>query len=314
MAGGRSDRGSGQEAGGRRQAGEGRAGGRRQVGQGADRNGQGAGGEANGPRKAGHPSLGVTILQGGCHFLRPMTRSRAAPQADSYRGAAIFCEGGRTTGVGGGQGGGEGWAGGRRQAGEGRTGGRRWVGQGTDRDRTGSGRGSEWGRGSRLSQPGSYYVRNKSLRLPVLACRKGLYKERMRTGPWPWARNFYFPPASPTAMKALSAQPRAWNQHPMRFGSIRGCLAGITVVWLLALASPVLADDTWDGGDGADWWGWNNNWVDNWAPSPAQDLTLTFAGTTRTTPKVGEDVNWPDGSDMNGASFRRGVVEKSWKN
>ncbi len=54
------------------------------------------------------------------------------------------------------------------------------------------------------------------------------------------------------------------------------------VALVFSSVQPGLGQDneTWDGGDSADYWNWNNNWADNTAPN-GNDI-LNFAGSTRT--------------------------------
>jgi fibronectin-binding autotransporter adhesin len=72
---------------------------------------------------------------------------------------------------------------------------------------------------------------------------------------------------------------------------------------LLIAASVAEAGTTWDGGDGADFWNWNNNWNPDGSPSAGTTVDLTFGGTTRLTPNN----NYTDWSDFRSIYFASGA-------
>lgn len=73
----------------------------------------------------------------------------------------------------------------------------------------------------------------------------------------------------------------------------------------LAVAFPVFihAGTTWDGGDGDNYWNWNNNWDPNGSPTAGTTVDLTFGGTTRLTPIN----NYADWSDFRSIYFASGA-------
>ncbi|MDA0991004.1 MAG: hypothetical protein O3A51_09660, partial [Verrucomicrobia bacterium] len=75
--------------------------------------------------------------------------------------------------------------------------------------------------------------------------------------------------------------------------SIKQSFLWILVAGLL-VGARAYAGNTWDGGDGADFWNWNDNWEPNGSPTAGTSMDLTFAGSTRLTPvnNYGDWVSW----------------------